>query len=143
MSQSTQVVIEVSGDLVEVKQFITDLEGVVESLEDRFPNCSATINPPMYRVTPVPPPNAIDTATPEELFKLVTALDADLNEALTVESKQMRNKRGIEVHGKLERCKNRLDELEKDGRTAETQPASDILLSTTRKLLSEIFGIKP
>jgi MoxR-like ATPase len=80
----------------------------------------------------------------EQVEKLATELDEVIRDA---DNKQVRNKKGIELHGKLERAKNELDALNK--RAAKSGRKSDVitqleqrLLGVTRTLLKEIFRIE-
>jgi MoxR-like ATPase len=80
----------------------------------------------------------------EQVEKLATELDEVIRDA---DNNQVRNKKGIELHGKLERAKSDLDALNK--RQAKTGRKSEIvteleqrLLSVTRTLLKEIFRIE-
>lgn len=79
----------------------------------------------------------------EQVEKLATELDEVLRDA---DNKQVRNKKGIELHGKLERAKSELDNLTKravkSGRKSETiTQLEQRLLSVTRTLLKDIFRI--
>lgn len=83
-----------------------------------------------------------------DLLEQVEKLAADLDEVIRdADNKQVRNKKGIELHGKLERAKNDLDALNK--RAVKSGRKSDIvaqleqrLLGVTRTLLKEIFRIE-
>lgn len=80
----------------------------------------------------------------EQVEKLATELDEVIRDA---DNKQVRNKKGIELHGKLERAKNELDALnkrvDKTGRKSEiVTQLEQRLLGVTRTLLKEIFRIE-
>lgn len=80
----------------------------------------------------------------EQVEKLATELDEVIRDA---DNKQVRNKKGIELHGKLERAKNELDALNKRatkaGRKSEViTQLEQRLLGVTRTLLKEIFRIE-
>lgn len=80
----------------------------------------------------------------EQVEKLATELDEVIRDA---DNKQVRNKKGIELHGKLERAKAELDALnkrvDKTGRKSEiVTQLEQRLLGVTRTLLKEIFRIE-
>lgn len=82
-----------------------------------------------------------------DLLETVEKLAVDLDEVIkNSDNKQIKNKKGIELHGKLERAKADLDGLEKraskTGRKSDTMNELNTrLLGVTRTLLKEIFGI--
>lgn len=82
-----------------------------------------------------------------DLLETVEKLAVDLDEVIkNSDNKQIKNKKGIELHGKLERAKADLDGLEKravkTGRKSDTMSELNTrLLGVTRTLLKEIFGI--
>jgi MoxR-like ATPase len=82
-----------------------------------------------------------------DLLESVEKLAAELDEVLRdADNKQVRNKKGIELHGKLERAKGELDSLTKraakSGRKSEViSQLEERLLTVTRRLLSDIFHI--
>lgn len=80
----------------------------------------------------------------EQVEKLANELDEVIRDA---DNKQVRNKKGIELHGKLERAKAELDALnkrvDKTGRKSEiVTQLEQRLLGVTRLLLKEIFRIE-
>lgn len=80
----------------------------------------------------------------EEINRLGTELDDAIRNA---DNKQVKNKKGIEIHGKLERAKEELDSLEKraeqSGRKSEAMgEAKERLLTVTKTLLRDIFKIE-
>lgn len=80
----------------------------------------------------------------EQVEKLAAELDDVIRDA---DNKQVRNKKGIELHGKLERAKKDLDSLnkrvDKTGRKSEiVTQLEQRLLGVTRTLLKEIFRIE-
>lgn len=80
----------------------------------------------------------------EEIERLATELDDAIRNS---DNKQVKNKKGIEIHSKLERAKEDLDNLEKravqSGRKSDAiEEAKTRLYTTTRTLLKEIFKIE-
>lgn len=80
----------------------------------------------------------------EEIERLATELDDAIRNS---DNKQVKNKKGIEIHSKLERAKEDLDGLEKravqSGRKSDAiEEAKTRLYTTTRTLLKEIFKIE-
>lgn len=80
----------------------------------------------------------------EQVEKLATELDEVVQDA---DNKQVRNKKGIELHGKIEKAKTELETLQ--SRSAKSGRKSEVLgelqtriMSITETLLKEIFHIE-
>lgn len=78
--------------------------------------------------------------TPDALFREVKDLSAELDALMqSSNTKAVKNKEGIALHGRLERCKGDLDAMKKRG--LDVSNVEPELLAVTKKLLKDIFGI--
>jgi hypothetical protein len=83
----------------------------------------------------------------QELVTTVQHLAVALDECINgSENKQMKNKRGIELHGKIERAKSDLDRIERaigdhSRDVPQVRLAAELLHTVTSALLAGIFGI--
>jgi len=80
----------------------------------------------------------------EEVQKLSSELDKVLGDKDM--DQQLRNKKGVELHNKVERAKESLQKLKTDvdksnRKSAKTDEVHVLLLSVTRRLLKELFNI--
>jgi hypothetical protein len=78
----------------------------------------------------------------DELLAAVSKADAELTAAILVEDIQIKNKRGIEIHGMLRKIKDRVDNEMSDA-DPDKKRVEDALMPVARMLLWEIFDLHP
>lgn len=129
---------------------VVSVDGTLGTPEPTKPDFSDVIAAALQRLggvvqKPLNDPAAEAVTLVQNIQKLAVDLDDVLRNS---DNKQIKNKKGIELHGKIERAKADLDALEATlGDAAHKLPAvteaNALLLTVSRALLKGIFGIDP
>jgi hypothetical protein len=121
-------VVSVSDEQPKPEELREDFEARVDAALDRLIPTAYTASPEVEA---------------ERLLFEVGRLVLDLDDAIqNAKSKQDKNKRGIEIHGKLERAKRDLDKLKAEYPTVQVTDIDWRLHEATKALLKNIFGIE-